>query len=145
MLRTTVITGLLSSALTSMGDDAPVYPVTTNLTGSTGAPINLPDRVVLVVLTPGSNPVMENIIERPGLQVRCRGRQNVYEDAEDLMWKVDHFLMESAFPMTFRGVYFLPPEYTGGTPSALPIDDGGRTVFVGNYILQCEVRSAVDA
>jgi Bacteriophage minor capsid protein len=145
MLRTTVITGLLSSRLMTMGDDAPVYPVTTNLTGSTGAPVNLPDRVVLVVLTPGVSPMMENIIERPGLQVRCRGKQNIYEDAEDLMWKVDHILMVSAFPLTFQGVYFLPPEYSGGTPSALPIDDGGRTVFVGNYILQVEVRSAVDA
>ena len=145
MLRTTVITGLLSSALTSMGEDAPVFPVGNAVAANTGAPVNLPDRVVLVMLTPGVRPTMENIIERPGLQVRCRGKQNVFGDAEDLMWKVDHFLMESPFPIMYRGVYFLPPEYTGGTPAALPIDDGGRTVFVGNYILQVEVRSAVDA
>lgn len=137
MLRTTVITGLLSSRLTTMGDDASVISV--------GAPVNLPDRVVLVVLTPGVVPMMENILERPGLQIRCRGRQGVYEDAEELMFKVDSILMDSPFPLTYGGVYFLPPQYTGGTPAALPIDDGGRTVFVGNYILQVEVRSAVDA
>lgn len=136
MLRSTVITGLLSSRLRSIGEDAAVDIV--------GTPdhANLPDRAVLIALSPGAGLMLSGTFEQPGLQVRVRGRQNVFSDAEDLMIKVDNILMNSQYPFMYQGVYFLPPDYTGGGPSALPIDDGGRTVFVGNYTLQVEVRSA---
>jgi hypothetical protein len=97
-----------------------------------------PERLVVLTVGSGAGLSVEYAFDRPSLQVRTAGRQNNYEDGEQLAFDCDRGLLTIDHSQRVGGVWILAVVRFGGSPSFLIKDDGDRYHFTCNYIVEAE-------
>lgn len=91
-------------------------------------------RIITITMTSGSGPIMEGLFDTPGFQVRCRGGENNYQDAENIAMEVDSILLSSPTSFDIGDVRVDFIGRSGGAPQALPFTDANdRYIFTCNY------------
>jgi hypothetical protein len=93
-----------------------------------------PDSMVIITLNPGPGLDMEEVFDRPGLQIRAIGPQQDYDAAEQLAQDIDKALVAVDSSQSINGKWTLSVVRTGGAPALLLVDDGDRYHFTCNYI-----------
>jgi hypothetical protein len=107
-----------------------------------GAPIfsgREPDigRVIVLSMQSGAGITMEGLFDTPAFQIRCRGAENNYDDAESIALDVDTIFMHAPTGFEMGDVYVDFIGRTGGAPQALPHTDvDNRYVFTCTYFAQ---------
>lgn len=91
-------------------------------------------RVIVVTMQPGAGLQMEGLFDSPAFQIRCRGAENNYQDAENIALDVDSILLASPTSFDIGDVRVDYIGRSGGAPQALPFTDANsRYVFTCNY------------
>lgn len=91
-------------------------------------------RIITISMQPGSGLIMEGLFDTPGFQVRCRGGENNYQDAENIAMEVDSILLAAPTSFDIGDVRVDFIGRSGGAPQALPFTDpSDRYVFTCNY------------
>lgn len=91
-------------------------------------------RIITISMQPGSGLIMEGLFDTPGFQVRCRGGENNYQDAENIALEVDSILLASPTSFDIGDVRVDYIGRQGGAPQALPFTDASdRYTFTCNY------------
>lgn len=91
-------------------------------------------RIISISMQPGTGLIMEGLFDTPGFQVRCRGGENNYSDAENIATEVDSILINSPTSFDIGEVRVDFIGRTGGAPQALPFTDANdRYIFTCNY------------
>lgn len=106
---------------------------------------DVPGRYVVVTRTGGPGLSTEGTIDVVGFQVRVGGDQDRAQDAEDLAMLVDRVLCTYPYPQEVSYASSLTGKLvsckvtavarSGGSPSALPLDDGDRSVYTCTYLV----------
>lgn len=94
---------------------------------------DLADRCVFVFPTAGSGFLLEQAFEVPAAQLRIRGAQGNYPDAESLANVIDRGLA-AAWPTTIGAKAVQYISRVGGAPAYLLRDTARRSHFTGNYL-----------
>lgn len=97
---------------------------------------DLPDTVVTLTDTGGYGLETEGALDNPTFQVRCRGPSQVV--ARDTAFLIDGFLLDQGEPFSVGDTWVLVISRSGGRPSYLITDEGGRTTYTCNYIAKSE-------
>lgn len=91
-------------------------------------------RTITIAALAGSGLIMEGLFDTPGFQIRCRGGENNYADAENIALEVDSILLESPTQFDLGDVRVSYIGRSGGAPQALPFTDpDDRYIFTCNY------------
>lgn len=91
-------------------------------------------RIISISALAGSGLIMEGLFDTPGFQVRCRGGENNYADAENIALEVDSILLNSPTSFDIGDVRVDYIGRSGGAPQALPFTDSNdRYTFTCNY------------
>jgi hypothetical protein len=98
-----------------------------------------PYQLVLLTVGAGAGFDVEGIFDQPAVQVRTVGAQQDYNSGERLARDLDKamFALGPSSTLT-NGKRVLTVSRTGGGPSLLLKDDGGRYHFTCNYIWEVE-------
>ena len=94
-----------------------------------------PDSVVILADTGGYGLEVEDAIDNPTVQVRCRGWPPA---VRDLAHQVDRLMIGSARPFALGGQHVTDVGRVGGPPAFMEQDDRGRTTYTCNYRLGME-------
>lgn len=94
-----------------------------------------PDRMVIVARTGGPGWALDGAMDDVAFQLRIRGGENNYDDAEDLALSVDRAVLDSRWPQTIGGWTATIAQRVGGPPAFLVRDPARRTHFTCNYVL----------
>lgn len=131
----------LGTYLHALGLDAAVPVFTPDLMDIDG----LTDRAIFAFPTTGPGPLLEQLFTVPTFQLRFRGDQDQgvdgdgYRSAESLAWDVDKRLLAATLPVTIGPRHVTRLGRTGGDPTFLRRDAGGRSHFTGNYYFEIAV------
>jgi hypothetical protein len=97
---------------------------------------DMDDRRILATITGGPGMANDGASEQATFQLRTRGGQNNYDDAETIALDVDDRIKFAPFPMKIDGCTFQNVRRLGSQPTPLggTPDDGDRYELVANYI-----------
>lgn len=91
-------------------------------------------RVIVVTMQPGTGLQLEGLFDAPAFQIRCRGAENNYTDAENIALDVDSILLHAPTNFILGDVQVDYIGRVGGAPQALPFPDtSSRYTFTCNY------------
>lgn len=99
----------------------------------------MPDKPSLVVVltdTGGFGMSVEQAMDAPTVQVRCRAPAG--NPARDLAFLVDGLLVDSERPLLIGETYVIDVSRVGGRPAYLEQSDKGETVYTCNYRFESE-------
>lgn len=94
----------------------------------------MPDEMIFATALGGAGDARERLFERPGVQIRVRGRQNDHASAEALAGQVDEAFMAVTYPVTIAGRHVASIQRLGGLPALVARDDARRSVLSASYI-----------
>jgi Bacteriophage minor capsid protein len=139
MLKYEDVRGFISTLLSELGygTETNPMPVFTPGPGTLGTVLDIsPGRLVILTMGAGAGLDMEEVFDRPSVQVRSVGLQMDYNDAETLAQNIDQGLIGALVngSQVVNGKYTLRIVRAGGGPALLEKDTGDRYHFVCNYI-----------
>lgn len=92
-----------------------------------------PDRLTVVTMLPGPGLSTEQAMDTVGFQLRTRGGQRDYNDAQDMANGLDYVILAALSPLV-GGVQVKYMDRTGGAPAPLgEPDNGDRQTFTATY------------
>lgn len=94
-----------------------------------------PDRLYVVARTGGPGWQLDGVMDDISFQIRTRGGQNDYDDAENLALVADRAILDASWPQPIGGWHTTNAQRVGGPPSFLIRDQARRTHFTCNYVL----------
>lgn len=97
-----------------------------------------PDLHVIVTGLAGAGFDAEQVLDRPGVQLRTVGVVGNKEDAEIFATELDKAVTGGPFPTFIAGKRVVTIGRVGGAPSPLPLDATNRSNYVCSYLIQQE-------
>jgi hypothetical protein len=135
------VEGYLKNALQGVGYGTDLLPMPFFDPGPGADPDvqdQVPDMMVVVTVGGGSGLDMEEVFDRPAIQIRSIGPQADYDGAEKLAYDLDRAMVAIDQSQSINGKWTLIVVRAGGAPSLLLSDDGDRYHFTCNYIWEVE-------
>lgn len=80
-------------------------------------------RIIVVSSLAGPGLTLDGLFDIVGMQIRCRGGESNYQDAENIALEVDSILLTSPTAFDIGDVRVLGFGRTGGAPQVLPQPD----------------------
>jgi len=97
-----------------------------------------PDRLVMLTFGSGAGLSVEQVFDRPIVQVRAAGNQSDYDDGERLAYDLDRGMLSVDSSRDIGGVWVTGITRVGGNPQLLLIDDADRANFTCTYAMESE-------
>lgn len=91
--------------------------------------------MLVVARTGGPGWALDGVYDDISFQIRARGAENNYDDAEDLALATDRAVTDASWPQTIGGWHAMVVQRVGGPPAFLVRDTARRTHFTCNYVL----------